>query len=131
MNKKITLYLYRLRVLFYKNRRADRTMSGFSNISGTAAFGYGHLNYFISKEKYDIGKSVILQDNNSERRLLLGILKERKKISVNIDDNFPLPVYFPFFLENYSSDKGKKEDEIDVKIVHKITELKDYEIYYE
>ena len=131
MNKKITLYLYRLRVLFYKNRRANRTMSNCSNVTGTVAFGYGHLNYFISNEKYNIGKMVILQDNNSERRLLLGTLKERKKILVSLNDNYPLPDYFPFFLANYFSDEKKKENKIDVKIVHKITELKDYEIYYE
>jgi hypothetical protein len=140
MINKSQLYLYRLRPINLRptNIRINQTHNKEelrSNVSGTVVFGYGRLFYLISCRKYDIGTPVLFSEEKEERKLLLGRIKEIKKIEINGIFAHKL-LYYPFFFFNLSI---KREDwgdpnitnHMESYIIYKILELKDYKEIYE
>ena len=140
MINKLQLYLYRLRPInleptnirinetFYKDKLR-------SNVSGTVVFGYGKLFYFMSCRKYDIGTPILFSKEKEERKLLLGRIKEIKKIEINRIIAYK-PSYYPCFVFNLSIKRESwgdpnKTNHMEAYIIYKILEHKDYKIIYE
>ena len=106
MINKLQLYLYRLRPINLEptNIRINETFYKEelrSNVSGTVVFGYGRLFYFMSCRKYDIGAPILFSKEKEERKLLLGRIKEIKKIEIN-GIIAHKPYCYPFFFFDLS-----------------------------
>jgi hypothetical protein len=140
MINKLQLYLYRLRPINLEptNIRINETYYRDklkSNVSGTVVFGYGRLFYLMSCRKYGIGTPVLFSKEKEERKLLLGRIKEIKKIEINKIIAHK-PPYYPFFFFYLSIKRESWADpnitnHMKSYIIYKILERKDYKIIYE
>lgn len=140
MINKLQLYLYRLRPINLEptNIRINETFYKEelrSNVSGTVVFGYGRLFYFMSCRKYDIGAPILFSKEKEERKLLLGRIKEIKKIEIN-GIIAHKPYCYPFFFFDLSIKREGWGDpnitnHMESYIIYKILERKDYKIIYE
>lgn len=109
--------MYRASTLGFKNN---------GNVIGEIIRGYGSFFYFISKNDYKLGTLMFKEDIFLGRPIVFGVLKEKKKLLINLNRcEIHMRVY-PFFQDHY----GEDTDKIRPSLIYKILERKDYEQIY-